>query len=85
MEADHDALSQGAPVGPDGEPARVVDEGVREDCGGAVVGSGEGANPHAAHLHPTMLSPREQGDMGEIAALRWLAMSGAQVALSRWT
>ncbi len=86
MIAERHGVPVGAVIGADGEPAGVVEEGVGDDAGGGwVVGLAD--LPYLDHSVRTrtyvrlMLTPREQGDIGELSAMYWLASRGASVAL----
>ena len=86
MIAQRHGVPVGSVIGADGEPAGVVDEGVGDDAGGGC-GVPPADLPYLDHSVRTrtyvrvMLTPREQGDIGELSAMYWLAYAGGAVAL----
>ena len=71
------------PIRPNGNPPRIVKKRVSKKSRRRIkLVTFQGPNLHRrAASSLKMLTPREQGDFGELSAMQWLASQGASVAL----
>jgi hypothetical protein len=71
------------PIRPNGNPARIIKKRVSKKSRRRIkLVTNEWSNFHReVGSSPKMLTPRQQGDFGEMSAMYWLASRGASVAL----
>ena len=71
------------PIRPNSNPPRIVQERVSKKSRRRIkIVTNQVPNLHRrAASSPKMLTPREQGDFGELSAMQWLAWQGASVAV----
>ena len=70
------------PIRPNGNPPRIVKKRVSKKSRRRIkLVTFQGPNLHRrAASSPKMLTSREQGDLGELSAMEWLASQGASIA-----